>query len=157
MAELRPSIVLHGRHFVRHLEICNPICIKLLQVMFGVIPSNLKEKRRLYLKPFSWGPHRRNTHTHTDTHTHTHDYSIRRNAMRCISPKNCTNDFHIWNRMASLRKLYSVQLTYSSKVKDSNRDLPTVVNAHTSVTTANTAVHTQWRTPIQVWRVRVLL
>ena len=28
------------------------------------------------------------THTHTDTHTHTHDDSIRRNAMRCISPKN---------------------------------------------------------------------
>ena len=99
MAELRPIIVFHSRHFVRHLGICNPICVKLLLVMFGVIPSNLK-KRRLYLKPFSWGPQTRHTHTnryiqtHThihaerDTHTHTHDDSIRRNAMRCISPKN---------------------------------------------------------------------
>ena len=36
----------------------------------------------------------KHTHTHTDrqtdthTHTHTHDDSIRRNAMRYISPKN---------------------------------------------------------------------
>ena len=57
--------------FVRHLGICNPICVKLLQVMFGVILSNLKEKRHLYLKRFSWGPQTRHTHTHTDTHTHT--------------------------------------------------------------------------------------
>ena len=53
MAELRPNIVFHGRHFIRHLGICNPICVKLLQVMSGDIASNLKEKRRLYLKPFS--------------------------------------------------------------------------------------------------------
>ena len=44
MVELRPIIVFHGLHFVRHLGICNPICIKLLQVMFGVISSNLKRK-----------------------------------------------------------------------------------------------------------------
>ena len=44
MAELKPIIVFLGRHFVRHLGICNPICVKLLQVMSGVIPSNLKEK-----------------------------------------------------------------------------------------------------------------
>ena len=56
MAELRINIVFHGRHFVRHLGICNPICVTLLQVMSGVIPSNLKEKRCLYLKPFSGGP-----------------------------------------------------------------------------------------------------
>ena len=99
MAELRPNIVFHGRHFVRHLGICNPICVKLLLVMSGVIPSNLK-KRRLYLKPFSWGPQTRHTNTsrHTQTHTHTYtqrerethtrDDSIMRNAMRCISPKN---------------------------------------------------------------------
>ena len=75
--------------------------------MSGVIPRNLKQKRRLYLKPFSWYPQTRHTHrqthtythahththtqtqtyTHTHTHTHTHDDSIRRNAMRCISPK----------------------------------------------------------------------
>ena len=90
MAELRPNIVLHGRHFVCDLGICNPICVKLLQCMFGVIPSNLKQKRRLYLKPFSWSPQTRHTYTdrQTDRHTHTHDDSIRRNAMRCISPKN---------------------------------------------------------------------
>ena len=45
-------IVFHSRHFVRHLEICNPICVKLLQIMFGAVPRSLK-KLRLYLKPFS--------------------------------------------------------------------------------------------------------
>ena len=47
MAELRPNIAFHGRDVVRHLGIGNPICVKLLQAMSGVIPSNLKEKRRL--------------------------------------------------------------------------------------------------------------
>ena len=103
MAELQPIIVFYSGHFVRHLGICNRICVNLLQhmsgvithnsvkknkvsllingwvtakysfsrpqfvchlgicnpilqVMYGVIPSNLKQKRRLYLKPFSWGP-----------------------------------------------------------------------------------------------------
>ena len=70
MAELRPNIVVHGRNFVRHVGICNPICVKLLQVMSSVIPSNLKHKWRLYLKPFSWGPQTRHTHTQTDTRTH---------------------------------------------------------------------------------------
>ena len=57
--------------------------------MSCVIPRNLK-KRRLYLKLFSWGPQTRHTHRdiQTHTHTHTHDDSIRRNTMRCISPKN---------------------------------------------------------------------
>ena len=49
MAELQPIIVFHGRNFVRHLQICNPICVKLLQIMSGVILRNLKEKLRLYL------------------------------------------------------------------------------------------------------------
>ena len=49
MAELEPIIVFHGRHFVRHLGICNPICVKLLQIM----SAQFKKKRRLYLKPFS--------------------------------------------------------------------------------------------------------
>ena len=40
MAELRSIIVFHGRHFVRHLGICNPICVKLLELMSGVIPRN---------------------------------------------------------------------------------------------------------------------
>ena len=80
--------MLHGRHFVRYLGICNPICVKLLLVMAGVISSNLNQKRRLHLKPFSWGPQTRHTHSDTQTQTHTHDDSIRRNAMRCISFKN---------------------------------------------------------------------
>ena len=88
MTELRPIIMFHGRHFVRHLGIYNPICVKLLQVMPGVIPRNLK-KRRLYLKLFP-EVHKRGIHRHTQTdrHTHTHDDSNRINAMRCISPKN---------------------------------------------------------------------
>ena len=76
MAELQPNIVFHGRHFVRLIGICNQICVKLLQVMSGVIPRNLK-KRSLYLKPFSWHPQTRHTHTDSQTHihtqTHTHD------------------------------------------------------------------------------------
>ena len=43
MTELQPIIVFHGRHFVRHLGICNPICVKFLLVMSGVIMSNLKK------------------------------------------------------------------------------------------------------------------
>ena len=74
MAELDPIIVFHGRHFVHHFGICNSICFKFLQIMSGVIPCNLK-KRRLYLKPFSRGPHTRHTHTHTQTQTHTHTHT----------------------------------------------------------------------------------
>ena len=97
MAESQKIIVFHGRNVVRHLGICNPICVKLLQAMSGVIPRIVK-KRRLYLKPFSWRPQTRHTHTHTHTQTHTHTHrhthtdthvdSNRRNAMRYISPKN---------------------------------------------------------------------
>ena len=96
MAELRSIIVFHGRHFVRHLGICNRNSFNLLHIMSGVV-SRIKKNRRLYLKPFS-GVHKRGIHTDTQTHrhtvtqthrhTHTHDDSIRRNAMRCISPKN---------------------------------------------------------------------
>ena len=49
-------------------------------------------------------------------------------------------DFDIGHRMASLRKFYSVTLTYFSKVKNWNRDLSTVASAHTSVTSASNAV-----------------
>ena len=85
MAELRPIILFHGRHFVHHLEICNPICVKLLQVMSGGILRNLRKTSISNSFP---GVHKRGIHTHRQTHTHTHDDSIRRNAMRCISPKN---------------------------------------------------------------------
>ena len=46
-------------------------------------------------------------------------------------------DFDICHQMASLRKLYTVTLIYVSDVKDSNRDLPTVVNAHLGVRSTN--------------------
>ena len=75
------------RHFVRHLGICNPICVKLLQVMSGVIPCNLKKTTSVSQTVF-WRPQTRLTRTHTDRQIHSHDDSIRRNAMRCISPKN---------------------------------------------------------------------
>ena len=85
MAELQLIIVVHGRHIVRHLEICNPICVKLTLIdCVRYYYVQLKKKRRHYLKPFSHGPQMRHTHTQTDTH----DDSIRRNAIRCISPKN---------------------------------------------------------------------
>ena len=35
---------LRDRHFVRHLGFCNPICIKLLQLMSGVITHNSVKK-----------------------------------------------------------------------------------------------------------------
>ena len=45
-----PIIVFHGRHFVRHLEICNRICVELLQLMSGVITHNsVKTKRSIYI------------------------------------------------------------------------------------------------------------
>ena len=37
------QLVFHGHHFVRHLGICNMICVKLLQVMSGVSPRNIKK------------------------------------------------------------------------------------------------------------------
>ena len=88
MAWLQLIIVFHGRHYVRHLGICNSICVKLLQVMTGVIPSNLKEKRRLSQTVFLKSTNAAHTHTHAHAHTHTHDDSIRRNAMHYILPKN---------------------------------------------------------------------
>ena len=88
MTELQPIIVFHGRHFVRHLGICNPICVKLLEIMSGVIPRNLKKNDISISNRFP-GIHKRGiqTHRHIHTHTDTHDDSIRQNAIRCISPK----------------------------------------------------------------------
>ena len=86
MAELQPIIVFHGRHFVRHLEICNPVCVKFLQIMSGVIPRNLKKTTSLSQHIFLASTNA--AYTDTQTHTNTHDDSIRRNAMHCISPKD---------------------------------------------------------------------
>ena len=47
---VNPSIccylALHIRHFVRHLGICNRICVKLLQLMFAVITHNSVKKTK---------------------------------------------------------------------------------------------------------------
>ena len=80
-------VVFHGRHFVRHLGICSPICVKLLQVMSGFILHNL-EKNDVFLRSTNAAYIHTQTHTRTDTDTHTHEDSMRRNAIRCISPKN---------------------------------------------------------------------
>ena len=39
----------HGRHFVRHLGICNQIGVKLLQLMCAVITHNSVKKGSLYI------------------------------------------------------------------------------------------------------------
>ena len=83
MAELQPIILFHGRHFVHHLRICNPICVKLLPIMSGVIPHNFKKNDVSISNRFP-GVHKRIIHTDTQTH----DDSIRRNARCCISPTN---------------------------------------------------------------------
>ena len=49
MAELYPIIMFHGRHFVRHLGICNRIRVKLLQLICSVITHNSVKKRCLYI------------------------------------------------------------------------------------------------------------
>ena len=47
MAELQPIIVFHSRHFVRHLGICNRICVKLVELMSGVIMHNSVKKNEV--------------------------------------------------------------------------------------------------------------
>ena len=85
MAELQPIIVFHGRHFVRHLEICNPICVKTFTDY--VWCYSVQFRKMASISNRFPGVHKRGIHTYTHTHTHTHDDSMRRNAMRCISPK----------------------------------------------------------------------
>ena len=87
MSELRLIIVFHGRHFVCHLVMCNPIYVKLLQVMFGVIPRNFEKNDVSILNRVS-GVHTRHTHrhTHTQTHTHTHTHpTIAKGEMQCVA------------------------------------------------------------------------
>ena len=49
MAELQLIIVFHGRHFVRHLKICNRNCVKLLQLICALITHNSMKRRSLYI------------------------------------------------------------------------------------------------------------
>ena len=69
MSELQSILVFHGRHFVRHLEICNPICVKLLKIMSGVIPRNIKKMTSLFEIVFLASTNAAKTPTHTQTHT----------------------------------------------------------------------------------------
>ena len=94
----------HGRHFVRYLGICNPICVKLLQVMSGVIPCNLKKKslsQTLFLK--STNAAYTHTHTHTQTHTYKYTYThttIAISEMQCVAFRlktcACETLFRLW-------------------------------------------------------------
>ena len=82
MAELQPIIVFHGCHFVHHLGICNPICIKLLKIMSGVIPHNLKKKptslsQTVFLASTNEAYRQTDTHTHTDRQTQTDTHTRR--------------------------------------------------------------------------------
>ena len=48
-AKIQPIIVLRGRHFVRHLTICYPICVKLLQLNCGLTMHNsINKTKSLY-------------------------------------------------------------------------------------------------------------
>ena len=120
MDELQSIIVFHGRHFVRHLGICNPICVKLLQIMSGVIPHNLKEKRRLYLTPFFWRPQTRHTHRQTHTHTHTHTHTkthttLAIGEMQCVAFRPKTKydqEGESWTCTIRRQKLESVLVSF---------------------------------------------
>ena len=75
MDEIQPIIVFNGRHFVRHLGICNLICVQLLQIMSGVIPCNLKKNVSIsnrFLRSTNATHTHTQTHTHARTHTRTH-------------------------------------------------------------------------------------
>ena len=48
MAELQLITVFHGRHFDRHLEICNRIYVKLPELMSSFITHNLV-KNEVYI------------------------------------------------------------------------------------------------------------
>ena len=79
MAELPTIIVFHGRHFVRHPGICNPICVKLLYAMSGVISRNLKKVDVSISNRFP-GVYKRGMHTQTHTHT-----TIAYGEMQCVA------------------------------------------------------------------------
>ena len=83
MAEIQPIIVFYGRHFVRYLGICNPLCAKLLHIMSGGIPRNLKKDvstsnsfSEVHKRGIQTQTHR-HTYSHRHTEKHTHDDSIR--------------------------------------------------------------------------------
>ena len=50
MAELHPIIVFHVHHFVSHLGICHPICVKRVQLMSGVFTQHSEKNEVSILK-----------------------------------------------------------------------------------------------------------
>ena len=114
----------HGRHFVRHLETCNPICVKLLQVMSGIILGNIKTtslSETVFPRSTNAAHTHTNTHTHTHKHTHphtharthkfTHKYTHRHTyttiaigEMQCINTyrKTCACETLLWLWMLSI-------------------------------------------------------
>ena len=111
----------HGRRFFRNLGICNSICVKLLQTMSGVMPRNLKETMSLSQTVFLPSTNEAHTHTDRQTDTHTHDDSIRRNAMRYISPKMeaCSGQRLWWSNLILIGKLLQTQTLGLPDPKDS--------------------------------------
>ena len=47
MDELQPIIVFHGRHFVRHLGICNWICVKFFTTDVRYYDAQSSEKNEV--------------------------------------------------------------------------------------------------------------
>ena len=70
MAELKPIIVFHGRRFVHHLGIFNPLGVKLLQILSGIIMRNLEND--VFISNRLSRVHKRGIHTDTDIHTHSY-------------------------------------------------------------------------------------
>ena len=49
MIKFQSIIVFHGRHFVRHLGVCNRILVNLLELMAGVNTHNSVKKQSLHI------------------------------------------------------------------------------------------------------------
>ena len=81
-------------NFVRHLEICNPICVKLLHVMSAVIPHNLKNDVSISNR-FTDVHKRAHTNRHTQTHNTTIAYGeMQYVALRLIKKNQYLKFFH---------------------------------------------------------------
>ena len=80
MAELRPNIVFNCPHFVRHLGICNPICVQGHSEQFKRKTASLSQN------VFLTSTNAEYTHTHRQTHTHTQtDTTVAIGEMQCVS------------------------------------------------------------------------
>ena len=97
MVELQPIVVFNGCHFVRHLGICNRICVKLLQLMLVVIGRNsVRKKKENEVSISNRFSEVHKYYIHIETYRH-RLRSIRRNAFRlkilAIKNKQTGNHF----------------------------------------------------------------